>query len=206
MKVITAEGEMVSEIKMLKKGEKFKMETKIQAPETPEMPAGMKTVIIYDGTDTWMVSYFMGRKKLSAEEGREYQKERNWRKLVSEKGKIVGTQKVGGRECYVVEMEEEGESPFTKLWLDKKNLDLTKGESKGPKGETIVWIHSDFRKLKGDWEMPYKMEMYVNDKLMSSSLVKSLEINQGLSDDLFSVAKVKVEKKKGPDMLGIMKK
>jgi outer membrane lipoprotein-sorting protein len=138
MKVITAEGEMVSEIKMLKKGEKFKMETKIEAPETPEMPAGMETVIIYDGTDTWMVSSFMGKKKLSPEEGREYQKERNWRELVSEKGKIVGTQKVGGRECYVVEMEEEGESPFTKLWLDKKNLDLTKGESKGPKGETIV--------------------------------------------------------------------
>jgi outer membrane lipoprotein-sorting protein len=54
--------------------------------------------------------------------------------------------------------------------------------------------------------MPYKMEMYVNDKLMSTSPVKSLEINQGLSDDLFSVAKVKVEKKKGPDMPGIMKK
>jgi len=196
MKMVTPEGEMVSEIKMLKKGEKFRMETKMEAPETPEMPegmAGMETVVIYDGKDTWMISPFLGKKKLSGEEEKQYQKERDWWKLVSEKAKIVGTEKVGERECYVVQMEEEKEFPFTRLWLDKKNLDLTKGESKRRKGETIVWIHSDFRKIKGDWKMPYKTEIYADGKLMSTSLVKTLEINQGLSDDLFDPAKVKIK-------------
>jgi len=208
-KVITPEGEMVSEIKMLKKGEKFRMETRMQAPETPEMPegmAGMETVIIYDGKDTWMISPFLGKKKLSGEEEKQYRRERDWWKLVSEKAKIVGTEKVGERECYVVEMEEEKEFPFTRLWLDKKNLDLTKGESKGPKRETIVWINSDFTKIKGDWEMPYKTEIYADGKLMSTSLVKTLEINTGLSDDLFSPAEIKEEKKKGPGLPGMMKK
>jgi len=206
MKVVAPEGEMVSEIKMLKKGEKFRMETRMRAPEAPEMPEGIETVVIYDGKDTWMISPLMGKKKLSGEEGKEYQKERNWWELVSEKAKIVGTEKVGERECYVVQREEGGEYPFTKLWLDKKNLNLTKGESKGPKKETIVWILSDFRKIKGDWEMPYKTEVYMDDKLISTSLVKTLEINQGLSDDLFNVAEVKEEKKKGPGVPGIMKK
>lgn len=209
MKVVTPEGEMVSEIKMLKKGEKFRMETRMEAPETPEMPegmGGMETVVIYDGKDTWMISSFMGKKKLSGEEQKQYQRERNWWRLVSEKAKIVGTEKVGERECYVVAIEEGGELPFTKLWLDKKNLDLTKGESKGPKGETIVWIHSDFRKIKGDWETPYNTEIYADGKLMSTSLVKTLEINTGLSDDLFSPAELKEEKKKGPGLPGMMKK
>ncbi len=206
MKVVTPEGEMVSEIKMLKKGEKFRMETRMRTPETPEMPEGMETVIIYDGKDTWMISPFMGKKKLSGEQQKQYQTERDWWTLVSEKAKIVGTEKVGERECYVVEMEKGGESPFTKLWIDKKNLGLTKGESKGPKGETVVWIHSDFRKIKGEWEMPYKTEVYTDDKLISTSLVKTVEINQGLSDDLFSPAEVKEEKKKGPGVPGIMKK
>ncbi len=209
MKVVTPEGEMVSEIKMLKKGDKFRVETRMQAAETTEMPEGMKrmeTVIIYDGKDTWMISPFMGKKKLSAEEEKQYQRERNWWKLVAEKAKIVGSEKVGERECYVVEMEEGGELPFTRLWLDKKNLNLTKGESKGPKGETIVWIHSDFRKIKDEWEMPYKTEMYADGKLMSTSLVKTLEINTGFSDDLFSPAEVKGEKKKGPGFPGMMKK
>jgi len=204
-KVITPEGEMVSEIKMLKKGEKFRMETRMEAPETPEMPkgmAGMETIIIYDGKDTWMISSFMGKKKLSGEEAKQYQRERNWWELISEKAKIVGTEKVGNRVCYVVEIEEEEDSPFTRLWLDKKNLDLTKGESKGPKGETIVWIHSDFRKIKGDWQMPYKTEIYADGKLMSTLLVKSLEINKGVSDDLFDPNKVKI---KGFDIQKMMR-
>jgi len=206
MKMVTPEEEMVSEIKMLKKGEKFRVETRMQAAETTEMPEGMKgmeTVIIYDGKDTWMISPFMGKKKLSGEEENQYQREKDWWKLVSEKAKIVGTEKVDKRECYVVEMEEGKESPFTRLWLDKKNLNLTKGESKGPKEETIVWIHSDFRKIKGDWEMPYKREIYMDGELMSTFLVKSIEINKGLSDDLFDPNKVKV---KGFDVEEMMRK
>jgi outer membrane lipoprotein-sorting protein len=200
MKMVTPEEEMVSEIKMLKKGEKFRVETRMQAAETTEMPEemkGMETVIIYDGKDTWMISSFMGKKKLSPEEGKEYLTERNWweweLELVSEKGKIVGTEKVDKRECYVVEMEEEEESAFTKLWFDKKNLALIKYEVNGPEGETIALIHSDFRKIKGDWEMPYKTEFYTDDKLMFTSLIKSLELNTGLSDDLFDPNKVKIK-------------
>ena len=206
MKVITPEGEMVSEIKMLKKGEKFRVETRMQVPETPDMPegmGGMETIIIYDGKDTWMISSFQGKKKLSGEEKKQYERERNWWELVSEKAKIVGTEKVDKRECYVVEMEGGKESPFTRLWLDKKNLDLTKAESKWPKGETMVLIHSDFRKIKGDWEMPYKREIYMDGELMSTFLVKSIEINKGLSDDLFDPDKVKV---KGFDVEEMMRK
>jgi len=171
------------------------------------MPEGTETIVIYDGKDTWKISPFMGKRKLSGEEGKQYQRARNWWELVSENAKIVGSEKVDKRECYVVEIEKGGEFPFTKVWLDKGNLILTKGESKGPKGKTIVWIHSDFRKIKGDWEMPYKTEMYMNGKLMSTSLVKSIDTNKGISDDLFDPDKVQVkEKKKGPGLPGIMKK
>ena len=61
----------------------------------------------------------------------------------------------------------------------------------------------DFRKVKGDWELPYKTEMYGNNELMSTTLVKSVEINKGLSDDLFNPDKVKI---KGFNMQEMMKK
>ena len=205
MKMVTPEGEMISEMQMLRKSEKFRMDTTMQISQAPDMPEGMgemKTVVIYDGKNTWMISSFMGKKKLSGEEEKQYQRERNWWELISEKAKIVGTEKVDKRECYVVEIEEEEEYPFTKLWLDKRNLVLIKGESKGTKGETILWIHSDFRKIKGDWEMPYKSEIYTDSKLMSTSLVKSIEINKGLSDDLFDPDKVKI---KGFDIQKMMR-
>ncbi len=207
MNVVTPEGEMVSEMQMLRKGEKFRMDTTIEMSQAPDMPEGMgemKTIIIYDGKDTWMISSFTGKKKkLSGEVEKQYQRERNWWKLISEKAKIAGTEKVGKRDCYVVEIQEE-EYPFTRLWLDKTNLVLIKGESKGTEGETILLICSDFKKIKGGWEMPYKTEIYADGELMSTSLVKSLKINKGLSDDLFDPKKVKIERK-GYGMREMMK-
>ena len=126
----------------------------------------------------------------------------SWWELISEKTKIVGTEQVGGRECYVVEIKEE-ESPFTRMWLDKENLVLIKGEYKEAEGEITLWVYSDFKKIKDNWEIPYKIQMYVDGNLAGSLLVKSLEINKGLSDDLFDPDKVKI---KGFNIEEMMKK
>ena len=208
MKMVTSEGEMVSEMQMLKKGKKFRIETTIEVPESSETPEGMggiETIIIYDGEDTWMISPFMGKKKLSGDEEKQYQRERNWWELVSEKAEIVGTEKVGKRVCYVVEIKEEEEFPFTKVWLDKTDLVLIKSESKKPEEKTVLLVYSDFRKIKGDWEMPYKSKIYVDGEPTTTFVVKSLEINKGLSDDLFDPDKVKV-KIKGLDIQEMMRK
>jgi len=42
------------------------------------------------------------------------------------------------------------------------------------------------------WEMPYKMEIYIDDQLQSTMETKSVEINKGLSDDLFDPDKVEI--------------
>lgn len=204
--MVTPEGKVTSEMKLFSKGKKFRMETKTQMPESSPGMGGMETIMIYDGKDMWMISPFMGKKKLPEEKEKEHQAEKNWWGMVSEKAKIVGTEKVGNRECYVVEIKEKKESHFDKVWLDKKNLVLTKAESKGAKGKAIISLYSDFRKIKGDWEMPYKTEIYEGNKLMSTTLVKSLKINKGLSDDLFDPNKVKAEESGMGDMMKKMMK
>jgi len=198
-KMTTPQGEMVQEMKLQRKGDKFRWETKMQGPN---LPGGMENVIIYDGKDTWMISSFMGKKKLSGGKEKEYQAQRDWWDQVSEKASIVGSEAVSGRDCYVVEVKDPQNAPFTKIWVDKKSLNLIKGETKNPQGETSLWIYSDFRKIKGDLEMPYKMEMFLNGKLSSTSVVKSVEINKGLADDLFDPEKVQV---KGFDLQKMMK-
>ena len=114
----------------------------------------------------------------------------------------MGSEKVNGRDCFVVEVEEKEEFPFTRLWLDKKNLTMVKGESQASTGGKAVVLYSDFRKIKGDWEMAYKTQFFEDSRLVYTSVVKSLEINKGLSDDLFDPDKVEV---KGPDMEEMMK-
>jgi outer membrane lipoprotein-sorting protein len=192
-------GEMIHEMKLFRKGDKYRWESKMQGPQ---MPGGMETVIIYDGRDTWMVSGFTGKKKLSGGQEKQYQAQRDWWDQVSEKASIVGSETVSGRDCYVVDVNDPQKSSFTKMWVDKKSLNLIKGEMKNPKGETSSWVSSDFRKVKGDLEMPYKTEMFQNGKLMSAAVVKSVEINKGLADDLFDPEKVQV---KGFDFQKMMK-
>jgi outer membrane lipoprotein-sorting protein len=203
MKVVIPEGEIPSEMRMLRKGKKFRMETEMQMPQVPKEMGVTQTIIIYDGKDIWMISSLMGKKKLSDEEDKNYQREMDWWDVISEKAEIVGTEKIGDRECYVVSILEPKDSPFTRIWVDKKNLVLVQAESKEPEGETILLVNSDFKKIKDDWEWPYKTEISSGGKLMTTMIVKSLEINTGLSDDLFNPENAKV---KGFSMQDMMQK
>jgi len=180
------------------------METKTQVPGMAEEGGGMETIVIFDGKDMWMISPFMGKQKLPEEKEKEHKAGEDWWGTASEKAKIVGSEKVGGRECYIVEIQDQKESHFNKVWLDKKTLLVTKAESKEAKGKAMVWIYSDFKKIKGDWEMPYQTEIYEGSKLLSTTVVKSLKVNKGLSDDLFNPDKVNI-KTKGSGMQDMMK-
>ncbi|MCK4245124.1 MAG: hypothetical protein KAX20_05810, partial [Candidatus Omnitrophica bacterium] len=202
IKATAPQGEATSEMKILKKGKKFRMEITLPTSGIPAGMAGMKTIIIFDGKDTWMISPFTGKKKLSEEEEKEYQKV-DWWDWVSEKAKIVGTEKVGERECYVVEVEEEKRVPFTKVWVDKKGLLLVKAEGGGPVKKKMGYLFSDFRKIENGWELPYRIDISIDGSPLYASFVKSLEINSGLSDDLFDPDKVEV---KGSNMQEMIKK
>jgi len=206
-KMYTPEGEMTSEMKLFTKGEKSRSEIVMQFPEAAGMPEGMgsmQTIIIFDGQDTWMISSFAGKKKLTneqAEEQMQYQTGMNWWRSISDKAKYIGIERINNRECYVLEIEAEGDSLYNKIWVDKNNLFLVQTENKSDSGETMRMIFSDFRKIKGEWELAYKTEGFMDELPMMTILLKSFETNQGLSDDLFDADKVEVS---GPNMQEMM--
>nr|QNO54699.1 hypothetical protein PDBAIGND_00004 [Methanosarcinales archaeon ANME-1 ERB7] len=197
-KIYTPEGEMLSEMKLFLKGEKSRSEIVMQIPEAAGMPEGMGSmlvVVIFDGQDTWMISPFVGKNKLTdeqAEEQMHYQTGMNWWKFISDKTKYVGIEKIGGRECYLLELEIERKSPYKKIWVDKDRLFLVQAEGDNIDGENVRTTFSDFRKTKSSWELPYKIEVFINEVQTMTVLTKSLEINKGLSDDLFDVNKVEL--------------
>ena len=196
-RIMPHEKETTSDVKILSKGEKVRMEVTSRTRD-------MKTIIIYDGKDTWMISSLMGKKKIPGGEKKQHKAE-SWWKWISEDAKIVGTEKIGKRKCYVVDLKGEKQSPFTKIFLDKKNLELVKSEIKGQKEKKLFILYSDFRKVKGKWRIPYKIDTYVEGKLVSVATFKSVETNKGVSDSLFDPDKVKV-KTKGINIEEIMKK
>ena len=206
-KMYMPEGEMTSEMKLFTKGKKSRSEIVMQFPETAGMPEGMgsmQTIIIFDGQDTWMISSFAGKKKLTneqAEKQMQYQTGMNWWRSISDKAKYIGIERINNRECHVLEIKAEGDSLYNKIWVDKNNLFLVQTENKSDSGETMRMIFSDFRKIKDNWELAYKTEGFLDEEPMMTILLKSFETNQGLSDDLFDADKVEVS---GPNMQEMM--
>ena len=197
------EGAGPSEIKMYKKGEKFRMETKMNMPEGTGMPPGMgeiKNIIIFDGKDTWTINQFTGKQKLPSDADSPMKGRISWWEDLPENGKIIGSEKVGDRDCYIVEAwSKENKDDKIKGWVDKNALLLIQMEFQGGEGKTFKVVNSDFKKVE-KWEMPYTIEVFSGGKLMTKTIIKTLNINQGLSDDLFDADKVKMETTGMPGM------
>ncbi len=197
-----------SEIKMFRKGEKYRMEMKMNMPEGSGMPGGMTNIMIFDGKDLWSVNQFAGKQKISADASASSRNQISWWEDMPEKGKIIGSEKVGNKDCYVVEAWNEDidtssiktdEEDKVKGWIEKGTLLLIQLEFQGAKDETFKVVNSNFKKVK-NWEMPYTTEVFTGGKLITKTTIKTLNINKGLSDDLFDADKVKMESKGMPGM------
>jgi outer membrane lipoprotein-sorting protein len=196
MQIHHDKNQVVSKNKVYSKGKKHRVETSIPTPADAENPAGtktMKTIFISDGRNEWVISPFMGKKKLSPKEQKNYQTGANWYDQLPTKAKITGTEKIGKHNCYVVEFKPTDSFSFTKIWLEKKNLLLIKALGQGEKERVLSIINSDFKKIKGIWKIPYKTQIYSGKQLSSTLLVRSLKLNKGLSDDLFDPDKVETK-------------
>jgi outer membrane lipoprotein-sorting protein len=167
----------------------------------PAEMAGMKTIVIGDGTNAWIVNPMMGKSKIPAEEGAKYRGEWMCGDYVPVEAEIVGSEKIGGRDCYVLSVLDNA-AEFAKLWIDQKSFVPMKMESKPQEGASSVILLSDYRKILGDFEMPFRTEMYSGKDLLSTMIVKSVAVNKGLPADLFDPEKVKAPA--GPDMKGMM--
>ncbi|MBN1695143.1 outer membrane lipoprotein-sorting protein [candidate division WOR-3 bacterium] len=206
------QGPGPSEIKMFRKGNKYRMEMKMSMPEGAGMPAGMgdmTNIMIFDGKDLWSVNQFAGKTKIEADADAAKGDQMNWWKDMPENGKIIGSEKIGDKDCYVVEAWDidtssikTGEENKIKGWIEKGTLLLIQSEFRGAKDETFKAVNSNFQKVE-KWELPYTTEIYTGGKLITKTAIKTLKINQGLSDELFDADKVKVETKGIPGMPGI---
>lgn len=156
---------------VLRKGPKYRSEMTMQ---------GMTIITIFDGTDTWMVTP-MGVQKSPM---RQQTPNVAPGTAFPEGARLTGSESVDGRDCHIIEFTDPATGEITKLWIDKNVPTIVKYEGKQD-GQTTVASYSDFRKVKGDYEMPYKCEMTSNGQPAGSVTMKSIEVNTGLNDDIF---------------------
>jgi outer membrane lipoprotein-sorting protein len=190
-----------AEATMYYKDPMFRMDTKISMGEKG---GDMTTTAIFDGTDMWMIAQMAGARKLAAKDQMKYNKDRSWKwwKFLTEGGTVTGSETVNGRDCWAIEFAQPDKKdkdavrpPYTRLWLDKETLVQVKAELPSEKDKKITAIFSDVRPAIGKLEMPYKTETFMDDKLVSTAVITSIQYNTKISDDLFSVEKAKAQNK-----------
>jgi len=192
MQVPSSEGTMKTQSVLYRKGERFRAEMTMDGMEDAGLPAGMddmKTMVINDGTNVWIIAPMMGKSQIPSEEGAKYRGRWTCSDYIPVDAEIVGSEKAGGRDCYVLAVLDES-SDIAKLWIDQKDYALLKIEGKKTEDEAMVVVFSDFRKVPGGIEMAYKAEMYSGADLISTVIMKAVEINTGLTDDLFDAGSV----------------
>ena len=193
---MTSEGmEMSNTMQIVMKGKKKRSEISMM---------GMKTIVINDGKDIWMIGAQQGKRKLNDEsEAGGNQSAFDWVEDLRAEGAKVTEADVNGKKCYA--LEGKGKQGNEGKWfVDKTSLSLLKYEGK-VKGNMVVIVNSDFKKIKGEFEMPYKMESTMDGKPLMISVVKSVEFNKGVDDGIFNIDSVKQEDLGKMDMEMMMK-
>lgn len=181
-----AKGKVVSESRVYKKREKFRVESRVLKPEPDK---GRATITIFDGEDYWLITS-IGRRKLFPDEVKQIRIEANWWELISDPdtATVDKVEYVSGSKCYVILLEEK-QNPIQKIWIDSSALTLIKAAGLEPrKKEEILWCYSDFRQVGPRWWFPFKTEIYENGQLISTSFIKSFDVNQNVSDELFNAS------------------
>ncbi len=190
----TPQGEMTMEIKMMIKGDKFRLEQKILPPrsaKSDQSPPAIESVAVFDGQNGVMVNPLIGRKKLTPQEARQMQTGAFWWAPLIKDAKVVGRERIRGRDCYKIKLIKKKGTPLTQLWLDTKTLVEVKAEAREPEGGPVEVRFSDFRKVALEMEVPYKTETYIKGRLASTTKILKIKVNQGLSDDRFDPARLK---------------
>jgi outer membrane lipoprotein-sorting protein len=204
MEVPSSEGALKTTSTLYSRGKQFRVEVSMEGMENMGMPAGMegmKTIVIGDDTSAWIINPMMGKSQIPADEAAKYRANWSCTDYMPVAAEIIGSEKIAGRDCYVLSVLDKS-SDFAKLWIDQKSFNLMKMEGNPQEGVASVIVFSDYRKVSGDFEMPFRTEMYSGKDLISTTIVKSIAVNKGISDDLFDPDKIKASS--GPDMKDVM--
>jgi len=194
MIIVQGRQEVTSAVKSMWKGDKHRFETTVSANAGGGQMPKMTTVVLFDGKDTWTVSPFAGKRRMEPSDVKDATPRFRWADKLKDRVRLVGKEKVGGREAYVIDVKQTGKEadeslPFSKVWVDTAGYQVLKGEFK-MENRSAEMRFSDIRKVSGDFSMPFLQQVFVGGVLQTKIVTKSIKTNVGLSDDLFDASKL----------------
>ncbi len=168
---------------VLKKGSKYRISTVSKMDIDIEK---IKNVILFDGIDLWFISPFVGITLMPKDQSLKAGVFDDFSKIIPFSSILSGTEKINGEDCYVLKTQEELDLPFSKIWVSKSRFVPLKASGNMSK-KTVNLIFSDYKKINDIWGIPYKIQTFLEDSIVSSTIVTSVETGMNISDEIFDV-------------------
>jgi outer membrane lipoprotein-sorting protein len=174
--------------RVFRKGTKSRVET-IVAARSQDLgtvsrgPEPSNTVLIYDGTDGWIIEGGNDKTKIPSAELTAYTTTNSCWGFHPASAEVDQAHKIPDKNCCVVGLQD-GDTRY-ELYLCTERLIILEGSTVNAAGRNLHWVHSDFRKVGRDFYFPFKTEVYVDRELQSTTVVRSIEVNTGLTDEVF---------------------
>lgn len=188
------EGRSQQKAKVILKGVKYRVEGDLNFSASGG--AAVPTTILFDGKNSWVVSFFIEKRTLADLESKPYHRDTYFWEKIAAFAKPLRQELVGNYDCIVVEVKDEHGVPIN-VWIEKKSFNLIEAELKTPH---ILWWFSDSRDVvaslpagQASWQVPYTIEIYNDNAILANVYVKSIEINKTPSEDLFNPEKISAE-------------
>jgi outer membrane lipoprotein-sorting protein len=174
--------------RVYRKGAKSRVETITESLSQDlgtisKSPTSKSAVWIYDGTDGWIIEDGKSKTKIPSTDLQAYTSTNSCWGFHPSSAELDQAHKIPDKNCCVVGLQD-GETRY-ELYLCTERLIILEGSTVDAAGRSLHWVHSDFRKIGNDFNFPFKTEVYVDRELQSTTLVKSIDVNTGLADDLF---------------------
>lgn len=163
--------------------------TEIRAIYPPSPLGSAPTVVIGNGQQSWLISV-TNKRELSPEEAQEFQSEKLCWDFAGQNAEAVGFRSVKGRDLIEIRMSE-GENSYA-IDLDPATGLIRGGRAFGAESDSVGWEYTDFRDVGTGYMLPFQTTMYAGSIPLSSLTVNGIQLNQGISDDMFDPEKVEM--------------
>ena len=189
VKNITDGVSVLSTQTIFKKGHLYKIETISQMDLDKEKT---RNVVLFDGKNIWLISPFVGITMMPKDEAMIQGIFDSFSKLIPQDSKIVGEDKLSDDDCYIIKIPSNAKLPFSKIWVSKTRLIPLKAIGQY-NNKSIILTFKDYKKINGEWGIPYKTEIMLDGKLISTTLVKKVETNIDIPNNIFDINSEKIK-------------
>lgn len=181
---LSAQGmDVISENKVFIKGNKKRVESKIQASG---MPGEMEMKLIVNSDESWMYSPMRGLEKASDQNPVVQMSKRDYLSFPAN-AKYVKTEMLNDISYYVFLVSDGGTD--SQIWYNKSTGAVQKIAVKSPQGDMILTVKK-LKKLKDGFEIPASIEISVKEMMIGMIVINNIQENPEISDDLFDPKKL----------------